>query len=116
MSAPVYLDHAATTPVAPEVRAAMLPYLGEVFGNPSSAHAAGRLAREAVDEARARVGAAMGCAPAEVVFTSGGSEADNLALRGALDRHATLISRDPAAVLLSEVQALLSREAPLLHD
>jgi cysteine desulfurase len=88
MSAPVYLDHAATTPVAPEVRAAMLPYLGEVFGNPSSAHAAGRLAREAVDEARARVAAALGCAPGEVVFTSGGSEADNLALRGALDRHA----------------------------
>ncbi|HEV7465088.1 MAG TPA: cysteine desulfurase family protein [Candidatus Dormibacteraeota bacterium] len=89
MSARVYLDHAATTPVAPEVRAAMLPFLGEVFGNPSSAHATGRAAREAVDEARARVAAALGCAPAEVVFTSGGSEADNLALRGALDRHAS---------------------------
>jgi cysteine desulfurase len=88
MSVPVYLDHAATTPVAPEVRAAMLPFLGEVFGNPSSAHATGRAARAAVDEARERVAAALGCAPGEVVFTSGGSEADNLAIRGALDRHA----------------------------
>lgn len=87
MSAPVYLDHAATTPVAPEVRAAMLPFLGEVFGNPSSAHASGRRAREAVDEARARIAAALDCAPAEVVLTSGGSEADNLAIRGVLDRH-----------------------------
>jgi cysteine desulfurase len=88
MSAPVYLDHAATTPVAPEVRAAMLPFLGEVFGNPSSAHATGRAARVAVDEARERVAGALGCAANEVVFTSGGSEADNLAIRGALDRHA----------------------------
>jgi len=88
MSAPVYLDHAATTPVAPEVRVAMLPFLGEVFGNPSSAHATGRAARVAVDEGRERVAAALGCAASEVVFTSGGSEADNLAIRGALDRHA----------------------------
>jgi cysteine desulfurase len=88
VSAPVYLDHAATTPVAPEVRAAMLPFLGEVFGNPSSAHATGRAARVAVDEARERVAGALGCAANEVVFTSGGSEADNLAIRGALDRHA----------------------------
>ncbi|HVS44628.1 MAG TPA: cysteine desulfurase family protein [Candidatus Dormibacteraeota bacterium] len=88
MSRPVYLDHAATTPVAPEVRAAMLPFLGEVFGNPSSAHATGRAARVAVDEARERVAQALGCAANEVVFTSGGSEADNLAIRGALDRHA----------------------------
>jgi cysteine desulfurase len=87
VSAPVYLDHAATTPVAAEARAAMLPLLGEVFGNPSSAHATGRAAREVIDEARATVAGALGCSPAEVVFTSGGSEADNLALRGALDRH-----------------------------
>jgi cysteine desulfurase len=87
MSTPVYLDHAATTPVAPEVRAAMLPFLGEVFGNPSSAHATGRAARVAVDEARERVAQSLGCAANEVVFTSGGSEADNLAIRGAVDRH-----------------------------
>lgn len=87
MSGPVYLDHAATTPVAPEVREAMLPYLGELFGNASSAHAAGRAARSAVDEARAVIAGALGCSAGEVAFTSGGSEADNLALRGALDRH-----------------------------
>jgi cysteine desulfurase len=84
----VYLDHAATTPLADEVREAMLPFLGEAFGNASSLHSAGRVARNAVDEARERVAAAAGCAAREVLFTSGGSEADNLALRGVLDRHA----------------------------
>lgn len=87
MSAPIYLDHAATTPVAPEVLEAMLPWLGgEGYGNPSSLHSLGRHARNAVDESRDRVAAALGCASREVVFTAGGSEADNLALRGALDR------------------------------
>ena len=86
MSTPIYLDHAATTPVAPEVREAMLPYFGEAFGNPSSLHSVGRRARSAVDDARDRVAAALGCASREVVFTAGGSEADNLALRGVLDR------------------------------
>ena len=86
MSTPIYLDHAATTPVAPEVVDAMLPWLRDHFGNPSSVHALGRVARSAVDEARDRVAAALGCAAREVVFTAGGSEADNLALRGVLDR------------------------------
>ena len=87
MSAPIYLDHAATTPVAPEVVDAMLPWLGaEGYGNPSSLHALGRRARSALDEARDRVAAALGCASREIVFTAGGSEADNLALRGVLDR------------------------------
>jgi len=86
VSAPIYLDHAATTPLAPEVLEAMLPWLGEGYGNPSSLHALGRRARSAVDEARDRVAAALGCAAREVVFTAGGSEADNLALRGVLDR------------------------------
>lgn len=85
--APVYLDHAATTPLADEVLTAMLPFLAEHFGNPSSQHARGRVARNAVDEARERVAAALGCAAREIVFTSGGSEADNLAVRGVLDRH-----------------------------
>jgi cysteine desulfurase len=85
-SAPVYLDHAATTPLAPEVVAAMLPYLREYYGNPSSVHASGRAARTAVDTAREQVAAALGCRASEVVFTSGGSEADNLALRGVVDR------------------------------
>ena len=83
---PIYLDHAASTPLDPEVRAAMLPWLGERFGNPSSVHEPGRRARAAVDAARDRVAAAAGCASREVVFTSGGTEADNLALRGVLER------------------------------
>jgi cysteine desulfurase len=82
----VYLDHAATTPPAPEVRDAMLPFLGNRFGNPSSVHAWGRQARAAVDEARDRLAAVLGGAHREVVFTGSGSEADNLALRGTLER------------------------------
>jgi len=79
----IYLDHAATTPLRPEVRDAMLPYLGGVFGNPSSAHAFGRAAREALDDARERLARAIGAEAREVVFTSGGTEADNLGLKGA---------------------------------
>lgn len=78
-----YLDHAATTPILPEVRDAMLPYLDTAFGNPSSAHAWGRAARAGLDQARAEVAAAVGCDPREVIFTSGGTEADNLAVVGA---------------------------------
>jgi cysteine desulfurase len=80
---PIYLDHAATTPVRPEVIAAMLPYLGEVFGNPSSAHAYGRRARAALDEAHEQLAARLHAEPREIVFTSGGTEANNLALKGA---------------------------------
>lgn len=80
---PVYLDHNATTPVLPAVVEAMLPYLREHFGNPSSNHPLGLRARQAVDDARAQVAALLGCAPDEVVFTSGGTEASNLAIRGA---------------------------------
>ena len=79
-----YLDHAATTPLRPEAFDAMLPHLREHHGNPSSLHAAGRRARVAVEGARARVAGVLGCEPGEVVFTSGGTEADNLALRGVL--------------------------------
>jgi cysteine desulfurase len=78
----IYLDHNATTPVAPEVAEAMAPYLGAEFGNPSSDHALGRRARQAVEEARASVAALIGAAPDEVVFTSGGTESNNLAIRG----------------------------------
>ena len=83
MSLPrVYLDHNATTPVAPEVLEAMLPYLREDFGNPSSLHWFGQRARAAVEEARACVAALVGAQPAEIVFTASGSESDNMALRG----------------------------------
>ena len=86
--APVYLDWNATTPLAPEVRDAMLPWLGAAepvrFGNASSRHEYGRQARAAIDEARARVAAAVGAHATEVIFTSGGSEANNLFLKGAV--------------------------------
>jgi len=77
-----YLDHAATTPLRPEARAAMLPWLGGTFGNPSGAHAVARAARQAIDEARDTIAGVLGCAPNEVVFTGGGTEADNLAVLG----------------------------------
>jgi cysteine desulfurase len=80
----VYLDHAATTPVDPEVAEAMARVLRETHGNPSSIYAEGRAARAAVDRARDEVAAAINADPGEIVFTSGGTEADNLALRGAL--------------------------------
>src|SRR5216110_1614609 len=79
----VYLDNAATTPVRPEVLEAMLPYLGpEAFGNPSSPHRFGRAARAGVEEAKRRIAAALGADPGQVIFTSGGTEADNLAVIG----------------------------------
>lgn len=78
----VYLDYAATTPLRPEVREAMLPYLGEAFGNPSSSHRYGRAARAGLEQARRQVAAALGAEAAQVVFTSGGTEADNLAVAG----------------------------------
>jgi len=80
---PVYLDHAATTPLRPEALEAMLPYLTEAFGNPSSAHAAGRRARAALDEAHERIAARLGAGPREIILTSGGTESINLALKGA---------------------------------
>lgn len=83
MSDRIYLDHAATTPVRPEVREAILPFLGDdSFGNPSSSHSFGRAARAAVERARAQVAAALGAEPQQVYFTSGGTEADNLAVLG----------------------------------
>ncbi len=87
----IYVDHAATTPLDPRVREAMLPYLGERFGNPSSLHQPGRRAREAVEKARQQVADLFNATPEEVTFTASGTEADNLALRGLLSRAA-----DPA--------------------
>lgn len=79
----VYLDHAATTPVRPEVREAMEPFLTDTFGNPSGSHGVSRRAKNALEEARERVAFLLGCRPQEVVFTGGGTEADNLAVKGA---------------------------------
>ncbi|MBS1230593.1 MAG: aminotransferase class [Proteobacteria bacterium] len=83
MFAPVYFDHNATTPLEPAVFDAMLPWLTGHFGNASSRHDYGRAARRAIDEARSQVAAAVGAHPTEVVFTSGGSEANNLLIKGA---------------------------------
>jgi cysteine desulfurase len=82
MQRSVYLDHAATTPVHPEVLAAMLPYFTRNFGNPSSVHAFGRESRIAVDKARATIANAINADAREIVFTSGGTEADNMAIQG----------------------------------
>jgi len=81
----IYLDYNATTPTDPRVAEAMGPFLAGFFGNPSSAHRAGREARRAVDRARGQVAACLGCSAEEVVFTSGGSEANNLAIRGLVE-------------------------------
>ncbi len=80
---PIYLDHAATTPLRREALEAMLPWLTEGFGNPSSVHTFGRRARAGLDEAHERVARSLGATPREIVFTSGGTEANNLAIKGA---------------------------------
>jgi cysteine desulfurase len=79
----IYMDHAATTPVHPKALEAMLPYFSEKFGNPSSIYALAREARKALDEAREQVAHILGAKPNEIIFTSGGSEGDNAALKGA---------------------------------
>ncbi len=80
---PIYLDHSATTPTDPRVVQAMIPYFTEVYGNASSAHSYGRSAEHAIESARETIAAVLKCKPKEIIFTSGGSESDNLAVRGA---------------------------------
>ncbi len=79
----IYLDNAATTPTDPRVVEAMLPFFGEIYGNSHSAHSIGQRAEHAIEDARERIAKILACSPGEVVFTSGGSESDNLAVRGA---------------------------------
>src|SRR5579863_1938073 len=78
----IYMDHAATTPVDPAVLDRMLPYFSELFGNASSVYTLGRKSLEALDAAHESVARALNCRPTEIVFTGGGSEADNLAIKG----------------------------------
>jgi cysteine desulfurase len=81
---PIYLDHAATTPLHPDVLEAMRPYYTEFFGNPSSTHSYGRAAKTAVNRSRDFIAGALGCLPAELIFTSGGTESNNMAIYGVL--------------------------------
>ncbi|MCH2539452.1 MAG: cysteine desulfurase [Anaerolineales bacterium] len=83
MTKPIYLDHAATTPVDPEVISAMLPYFAEEYGNPSSVHMWGQRAQHAVKSGREKIAAVLNCSADEIIFTACGSESDNLAIRGA---------------------------------
>jgi len=87
MRKPIYLDYNATTPHDPEVIAAMRPYLEEHFGNPSSAHRYGNQTREAIENARLQVSSLLNCLPEEIVFTGGGTEANNYAIRGVANRY-----------------------------
>jgi cysteine desulfurase len=105
----VYLDHNASTPVHPEVLAAMLPYFAEQYGNPSSIHGFGREARDAVDAAREEIARFLGVAPEEIVFTSGGTESDNLAIKGVAHARSTghiVTSRVEHHAVLRTCQAL----------
>src|SRR5207244_3883160 len=112
----VYLDNAATTPVRPEVLEAMLPYLGkDAFGNPSSPHRFGRAARAGVEEAKRTIALALGVEPGHVIFTSGGTEADNLAVIGS-----ALAARDRGgpfrvAVTATEHKAVLAAAHAVKH-
>ncbi len=81
---PVYLDNAATTPMDPEVIKAMIPFMETYFGNPSSSHSFGRKTKTAIEQSRRKIASLLNCAPAEICFTSGGTEADNLAIRSAV--------------------------------
>ena len=102
MRPPVYLDHAATTPVRAEVLEAMMPYLTDrSFGNPSSAHRFGRAARAGIEQARRQIGEALGAEPSQVIFTSGGTEADNLSIVGA-----ALAARERGAAMCAAVSAV----------
>jgi cysteine desulfurase len=99
MTALIYLDHNATTPVEPRVLEQMLPYLEGRFGNPSSGHPLGWEAHEAVAQARSQVAGLLGCEPDEVVFTSGGTESNNLAIRGVAER-----LTEPGRIVTSSVE------------
>lgn len=105
MFAPAYLDHNATTPVLPAVLAGMRPYFAERYGNPSSRHEYGRAARRAIDEAREQVARAVGALPGEVIFTSGGTEANNLIIKGVAG------SQRPGLMAVSAIEHPCVRES-----
>ncbi|MDQ7041621.1 MAG: cysteine desulfurase family protein [Rhodothermus sp.] len=113
----IYLDHAATTPLDPRVLEAMRPYLEEHYGNPSSVHQLGRRARVAIEESRERIASLIGAEPSEIIFTSGGTEADNLALRGVLHgtRQLLITSRAEHEAILRTAEALEAEGCPVTY-
>ncbi|HWW52451.1 MAG TPA: cysteine desulfurase family protein [Acidimicrobiales bacterium] len=107
----VYLDHAATTPMRPEAVDAMLPWLTTGYGNPSGSHAGSRAARQAVDEARDVVAQCLGCEPGEVIFTGGGTEADNLAIAGVVGAGGGMAACTPVCTAIEHHAVLHSVQA-----
>jgi cysteine desulfurase len=119
MSKRIYFDHSATTPLDPRVLAAMAPFLGGAFGNPSSLHEEGRIARKAIETARAQVASLIGAEPDEIIFTASGTEADNLALIGAVRAcgkpgHVVTSSIEHAAIL-ETCRFLASKGTKITH-
>jgi cysteine desulfurase len=113
----IYLDHNATTPIAPDVLDAMLPFLRDEFGNPSSSHALGRRAKDAVDTARGHVAALIGAQPNEIIFTSGGTEASNMAIRGIMhgDGNRRVITSTIEHPATEEPCHLLAQQGHAIH-
>jgi cysteine desulfurase len=113
-----YLDNAATTPMSEEAIAAMVPYLSEHFANPSSSHAQARAVRRALDDAREDLGDVLGCHPDEIVFTSGGTEADNLAVFGVARSRPgeILVSSIEHKAVLEPAREVGARLIPVMHD
>jgi cysteine desulfurase len=108
----IYLDNAATTPVAPEVLEAMLPYFSQKFGNPSSIHQYGREAKAAIEKARKSIAQMLNAAPAEIIFTSGGTETANMVIHSAVyDLHVTRIitSKIEHHCILHTIESLFRR-------
>lgn len=115
---PIYLDHNATTPIAPGVIDAMLPFLREQYGNPSSSYALGRAAKDAVATARGHVAALIGAAPDEIIFTSGGTEANNIAIRGSLEPNGgnhSIVTSTVEHPATDEPCDLLARQGYAIH-
>src|SRR3954468_14000885 len=107
----IYLDHNATAPVHPLVLEAMLPYLSGEYGNASSVHSFGQAARGAVERAREQVAALIGANPAEIVFTSGGTESDNAAILGVLGQFAVAQRARPPSVAGGDPEAVRHTDA-----
>jgi cysteine desulfurase len=112
----VYLDHAATTPMRPEAIAAMEPFLRTTFGNPSGGHSAARAAKTALEEAREEIAELLGARPAEIVFTAGGTEADNLAIKGAARTIRAATGADGVVTASFEHKGVLAATERLARD